>query len=237
MRSVAVISSGFLRNYRFFLDTDFYRAMLAGFRCDFYIAAWEEDGYGDSWTPEYSAEFIPEKQIRDDFGDRLKFLHRESFALARDKFRYDPVMPLLNDEPHVLEKYRSKFHMVEKVEVPDGYDAYFHVRFDMDPYREIAEAILECLSGFSADNNVVYTAMDLLDRPGCFGDVFQIFDRETFLFFQGMNRRLYDPTYLSLGIPHVPERILQHYFTTEMPGKKVRQIPFHVMLNRNRYHP
>lgn len=235
MKSVAVISSGFLRNYRFFLETDFYRALLNGFKCDFYIAAWEEDGYGDNSTPEYSGRIIPDAQVRGDFGDRLKLLHRDSFAGTRGGFRYDPVMRLLCHEPHVLEKYRSKFHMVERAEVPEGYDAYFHVRFDMDPYREMAEAILECLSGFSASDNVAYTAADILGRPGCFGDVFQIFDHPTYRFFQGANRRLYDPAYLSLDIPEVPERILHHYFSTELPDKPVRQIPFGISLNRRVY--
>lgn len=234
MRSVAVISSGFLRNYRLFLRSDLYGSLVDEFDAHVYVAAWDEDGYGCNETPEYSEEVIPEERIRSDFGDRLCFLHRESFREARASFRYDPVMPLLAQEPHVLEKYRSKFCMVARVEVPEGYDAYFHLRFDLDPYPQMADAILERLRVFSGGGHA-YASADILGRSGCFGDVFQIFDHRAFLFFQGFERRLYDEAYLSLDIPAVPERVLQHYFSTEMPELKVHQLPLEVRLNRDRF--
>lgn len=233
---MALISSGFLRNYRLFLGSDLFRRLVREFDSHLYISAWNEDGYGSNSTHDYSRGIISEEQIRGDFGGRLRFLHRESFQDARPLFRYHPVMPLLSSEPQVLEKYRSKFHMVKRVDVPYGYDAYFHFRFDMDPYPEISEAILDCLHGFVGESGVAYTASDIFGRSECFGDVFQVFDHETFLFFQGFERRLYQSDYLSLDIPNVPERILHHYFSAEMPKVEIRQIPLEVRLNRNIFH-
>lgn len=232
MKSLAVVSSGFLRNYRRFLRSDLHRRMTEEFACDFYVSTWEEDGYGSSWTPDYTSRVIPEERIRSDFGGRLRFLRRESFAEAKERFRYSPVRALLRDEPQVLEKYRAKFHSLSKAEVPDGYDIYFHVRFDIETNADISEAILGCLRGFDRSDGVVYTNKDVFDRRGCFGDIFQVVDHASLLFLQMFNERLYDDKYLDMDIPRVPEAILYRYFSYGAPCKEVRQIPVPVDLNR-----
>jgi hypothetical protein len=232
MKSVAVVSSGFLRNYRSFLRSRMHRMMTAGFACDFYISAWEEDGYGSSWTPEYTSNLIPEQRVREDFGPSLKFLRMESFAAVRDSFRYEPVRSLLREEPQVLEKYRSKFYSLKRVEVPPGYDAYLHMRFDIDPYEEISICILDALAAYRSSSNTIHTSQDIFDRPGCFGDIFQVLDYESLSFMMGFYDRLYDPSYLDLDIPVVPELVLQRYFDLEMPQKRIVRIPLDVRINR-----
>jgi hypothetical protein len=59
MKSIALISSGFLRNYRFFIQSDLYRRIVDEFDCGVYISTWEEDGYGGNHTADYSSEIIP----------------------------------------------------------------------------------------------------------------------------------------------------------------------------------
>jgi hypothetical protein len=234
MKSVAVVSSGFLRNYRAFLKSDLWRRMLDEFDCGVYISTWNEDGYGSSWTESYTDSPIPEQRIREDFGHSLKFLRMESFESRKGTFRYEPIGRLLRDEPLVLEKYRSKFYSLKRVDVPDEYDLYFHMRFDMAPCKELSDAIMESLRRHRPDEGVVYTNQDVFMRPGCFGDIFQIMDFQTLDFMRSFYEALWSPDYLDTDIPSVPERILQKYFDEGLPGKTVRPLPIRIELNRDR---
>jgi hypothetical protein len=90
MKSIAFISSGLLRNYRFFIQSDLYRRIVDEFDGGFYISTWEEDGYGGNHTADYSSETIPEEAIRSDFGSRLKFLKRLSFTEHKAQFFISP---------------------------------------------------------------------------------------------------------------------------------------------------
>lgn len=231
MKKLALISSGFLRNYRFFLKDDLYLSLLNDYECDVYISTWEEDGYGGNHTMEYTSGIISEGEIRDSFGDHLKFLKRLSFSGQKNLFNYSPVRKLLGGEPHVLEKYRSKFYSLKQVEIDDLYDVYFHVRLDMQIDDEARSCLLDCLSGYEKNDKVVYTSRDLLDRPGCFGDSYQIFGHDDFKFLQGFYERLYSDEYLNLDIPHVPERILHLYYSDCQ--KEIKQVPHAVILNRS----
>jgi hypothetical protein len=234
MKSLAVVSSGFLRNYRQFLATSLWEEMTSRFKCDVYISTWEENGYGDNRSRSYTDLLIPEDQIRHCFGDHLKFLKRLSFSSMKSAFTYAPVKSLLSAEPHVMEKYRSKFYSLKQVAVPPGYDVYFHVRFDLMVESAVGKAIVEVLDLYDASSNVVYTNRHIFGRKGCFGDIFQLMDHATLVFMQSFYDRLFDPEYLALDIPKVPEKILLHYFRKEASGKKVIEIPHQVKINRKR---
>lgn len=234
MKSLAIVSSGFLRNYSDFIQSDLYRNLTSAFKCDVYISTWEEAGYGSNRTTEYSSDLISEDRIRVDFGERLVFLKRESFAGSKDMFEYRPIRKLLAMEPQVLEKYRSKFYSLSLVDVPSGYDVYFHVRFDMFAYEDISRMILECLERFDAASGAVFTSRHIFGRKECFGDIFQIMGHDTLVFMKNFYRRLFDPDYLDLDIPRVPEKALLHYFQKEAPEKQIVQIPCKVKINRSR---
>lgn len=177
---------------------------------------------------------ISEEQVRDCFGDRLKSLERLSFKQTKRAFAYDPVCSLLSAEPHVMEKYRSKFYSLKRASVPQGYDAYFHVRFDLLVDHEVSKAILAVLESYDSSLGTVHMNRHIFGRKGLFGDIFQVMDHETLIFMQAFYDRLFDPDYLGLDIPKVPERVLMHYFRKEAPGKKLAEIPCRVKLNRSR---
>lgn len=230
MPSIALISSGFLRNYKFFTRSAFFRRLVTDFKCDVYLSVWDEDGYGTNASLKYTTAPIPTAEIRNEFGGNLKSLTRHSFAVSQPLFTYAPVQNLLRDEPYVLEKYRSRFYCLRQAFFPAGYDAYLHTRFDMVLYPELENALLETLANYKADRSPMITSADLYHRAQCFGDTFQIGSYNHMRTLQQFFSKLYDPAYLGLDIPTVPERVLDYF--ADQSGIAREQLPLSVQLNR-----
>lgn len=233
-KKIAIISSGFLRNYNFFLKTNFYKNILRLFDCDIFISTWNEDGYGGNDTISYTEDIITEEKIVMDFGAPLKFLYRESFQDKKILFKYDTVKNLLRGEPHVLEKYRSKFYSLNQIKIDDSYDIYIHIRFDLSFTDDLSTKIIDCLSNFNKNENNIYTSLDIFNRTECFGDSFQVLNYQNFIFLQKFYSKLYDNNYLNLDIPHIPEKILYYYFNSENKNDII-QIPAYIHINRTKF--
>jgi hypothetical protein len=232
MKRVALLSTGFLRNYQFFLQSELYSRLRTEFDVSVYLSVWNEDGYGTNAHFKYTNSEIPEAEIRASFGDNLRSLIRQPFKTHQREFVYSPVRELLADEPYVLEKYRSKFFRVQQAQLAPGYDAYFHTRFDFVVTPELTGGILNALATFDAASSPLYTSADLYQREGCFGDTFQIGSYQHMRWLQGFYDKLYAPEYLDLPIRAVPERILEHYANES--GIARTQIPGTIELNRKR---
>lgn len=238
MKKIALISSGFLRNYQYFLQSYFYKYLIESYECNIYISTWEEDGYGSNSTIDYSDNIITENEIYQNFGNKLKFLRRLPFRLYKHKFIYNPIKNLLSAEPLVLEKYRSKFYSLSQVEIPDNYDICFHIRLDLNiDNSNLYDNIIIALNNYNKKNKLMYTSEDMHNRPFCFGDSFQIFDYEDLLFLQNFYTRLYNEDYLNLYIPAVPEKILYYYYNNEYQQykKNIHIVPGTISVNRNKF--
>lgn len=231
MKKVALISTGFLRNYQFFLQSELYDRLRTEFDLDVHLSVWEEDGYGQNASFKYTRREISEAEIRAAFGDNLRSLVRQPFKTTQAQFVYSPVRELLADEPYVLEKYRSKFFRVQQAQFEQGCDVYFHTRFDFVVTPELTTSILMALAVLSeAKNAPLYTSEDLYRRQKCFGDTFQIGSYEHMRWLQGFYDKLYTPEYLDLPIRTVPERVLERY--ADEAGITRRQLPGRAALNR-----
>lgn len=232
MKKVALYIAGFLRNYQFFTRSAFYSQLTRQFHCDVFASVWEEDGYGSNATFKYTRERIQADEIHKEFGRALCWLSQRSFSATRPQFDYVSVQRLLALEPHVLEKYRSKFFCVKQLPVSDGYDVHFHIRPDVVCTPGLVEGCLAALDRFDANTSPLFTSADLYHRDGCFGDTFQIGSAAHMNWLRGFYDKLYDPAYLELDIPTVPERILEHY--ANEAGIAREQIPGTIELNRER---
>lgn len=233
MKRAALVSTGFLRNYQFFLQSELYTRLRTEFDLGVYLSVWHEDGYGVNASLKYTSREIPEDEIRAAFGSNLRALVRQPFKPRQHEFVYFPVRELLADEPYVLEKYRSKFFRVKQAPLAAGYDVYFHTRFDFVITPELTSGILDALALFDAAVSPLHTSEDLYQRAECFGDTFQIGSYSHMRWLQGFYDKLYAPEYLDLPIRTVPERILERY--ANAAGIAREQIPGAIELNRTRW--
>jgi hypothetical protein len=233
---LALISSGFLRNYQFFLQHYLYKTIIDLYDCDIYISTWNEDGYGSHMTREardYSNNIITQHNIKNNFGYHLKYLKRMSFSEHQQSFTYSPVKNLLGKAPQGLEKYRSKFFCLSQIEISNHYDIYFHIRLDLQ-CDNAYDLILKYLNIYKKEDNIIYTSQDMFNRPNCFGDSYQIFNYDDFKFLQNFYNKLYDEEYLNLNIPDAPEMILDYYYSKNNL-REIQKLPHPISINRNKY--
>jgi len=228
-KHVALHITGFLRNYQFFARSEFYKRLTSEFDCDAFLTVWAEDGYGSNATFTYTNNLLSPSDIHAEFGRPLVWLCQRGFSAHKPRFDYVPAQKLLALEPHVLEKYRSKFFCVKHMPV-HHYDVHFHTRPDVVWTPELVEECFTALAEFDADTSPLFTSTDLYHREGCFGDTFQIGSEAHMSWLKGFHDKLYDQAYLALDIPTVPERILEHY--ANEAGIARKQLPGTIELNR-----
>lgn len=221
-RRVAVLISGFLRNYKQLPGTLFYKNLLARHDVDLFLNVWQEDGFGSNSTQSYTSNPVQEEDVRKTFGSALKALRITRFAEHEHMFRYGKVQKLLSLEPHVLEKYRSQFFSFSQLNVPCGYDVCIKLRPDLHVQENFHDFISNWDGRF-------YSTKDERCKDMC-GDTVFVGTDAHMKTLQGLYAAMFQHAYLQLDIPTIPERILFHYLTAQ--GVSVHPIPCKISIVR-----